>query len=61
MPGRDFVPVKTRVEHLEKGKESISLLVPLIDARPHAKPRSFYVVIDEPATTQPSVPVTSRW
>jgi hypothetical protein len=49
MPGRDFVPVKTRVEHLEKGKESISLLVPLIDARPHAKPRSFYVVIDEPS------------
>jgi hypothetical protein len=48
-PGRDFVPVKPRVEHMEKGKDSVSLIVPLIDDRPHDKARSFYVVIDEPS------------
>jgi serine/threonine protein kinase len=46
-PGVDFVPVKSTVEHIEIGKNSVSLAVPLItDPARHAS-RSFYVVIDD--------------
>jgi eukaryotic-like serine/threonine-protein kinase len=46
-PGTDFVAVVPRVEHIESGKNSVSLSIPLIHAlRPQS--RSFYVVIDQP-------------
>lgn len=46
-PATDFVAVVPRVEHIESGKNSVSLSIPLIHAlRPQS--RSFYVVIDQP-------------
>jgi len=46
-PGRDFMPVKTRVEHIEDGKNLADLAIPVIaDAARHDS-RSFYIVIDE--------------
>jgi hypothetical protein len=48
-PGRDFVPVKATVEHIENGKNSVSLAVPLVAQSAQRPPRSFYVVIDEPS------------
>jgi serine/threonine protein kinase len=44
-PGRDFVPVIPRVEHIANGSGSVSLSVPVLSTRP-SQPRSFYVVID---------------
>jgi serine/threonine protein kinase len=46
-PGQDFVPVKTQVEHIETGKNSVNLVVPIVMDPARRGARSFYVVIDE--------------
>jgi hypothetical protein len=46
-PGQDFVPVKTRVEYIENGKNSADLVVPLVRDPARRAARNFYVVIDE--------------
>ena len=46
-PGRDFVAVKTHVEHIEDGKNSVNLTIPILTEPGRHDPRSFYVVIDE--------------
>jgi hypothetical protein len=46
-PGQDFVPVKTQVEHIESGKNSANLVVPIVMDPARRAARSFYVVIDE--------------
>jgi serine/threonine protein kinase len=43
-PGRDFVPVMPRVEHIADGSSSITLSIPVSGAS-RTQPRSFYVVI----------------
>ncbi|HEY0749289.1 MAG TPA: protein kinase [Steroidobacteraceae bacterium] len=45
-PGADFSPVVPQLAYIGDGKSSISLNVPLIDAR-RSQPKSFYVVIDQ--------------
>ena len=46
-PGQDFVPVKTQVEHIENGKNSVNLVVPIVMDPARRTARNFYVVIDE--------------
>jgi hypothetical protein len=46
-PGRDFVPVKTRVEQIDSGQSSISLTIPVVVDIARQQSRSFYVVIDQ--------------
>jgi serine/threonine protein kinase len=46
-PGLDFVPVKTQVEHIESGKNSVNLVVPIVMDPARRAARNFYVVIDE--------------
>jgi serine/threonine protein kinase len=46
-PGQDFVPVKAAVEHIEPGKSSVNLVVPIVTDPGRRSARSFYVVIDE--------------
>jgi eukaryotic-like serine/threonine-protein kinase len=46
-PGTDFRAVVPRVEFFQDGKSSVTLNIPLIDAK-RAQPRNFYVVIDQP-------------
>ena len=48
-PGRDFVPVKSEVEHMPEGKNSLTLLIPIVVDPARRDSRSFYVVIDEPS------------
>jgi serine/threonine protein kinase len=44
-PGRDFVPVIPRVEHIANGTGSVSLSIPILSTR-RSQPKSFYAVID---------------
>lgn len=44
-PGRDFSPEVPRLEHIPDGRDSISLIIPILST-PHGKSKSFYVVID---------------
>jgi hypothetical protein len=46
-PGLDFVPVKATVGHIETGKNTVSLAVPLVTDPARRGSRSFYVVIDD--------------
>jgi len=46
-PGQDFVPVKTQVEYMENGKNSVNLVVPIVMDPARRAARNFYVVIDE--------------
>jgi len=46
-PGQDFVPVKTQVEYMENGKNSTTLVVPIVMDPARRVARNFYVVIDE--------------
>jgi serine/threonine protein kinase len=46
-PGRDFVPVKSHVEHIEDGKNAADLTIPILADPSRRDSRSFYVVIDE--------------
>jgi serine/threonine protein kinase len=46
-PGRDFVPVKSRVEQIENGKNAASLAIPIVVDPARRQSRSFYVVIDQ--------------
>jgi hypothetical protein len=48
-PGRDFVPVKSQVEHIESGQTAVSLIIPVVRDSARRQSRSFYVVIDEPS------------
>jgi serine/threonine protein kinase len=48
-PGRDFVPVKSEVEHIPEGRNSVKLLIPVVVDPARRDARSFYVVIDEPS------------
>jgi serine/threonine protein kinase len=47
-PGRDFVPVKSRVAYVPSGERESRLLVPVVADPRRREARSFYVVIDEP-------------
>ena len=47
--GRDFMPVKSEVEHIPEGTSSITLLIPIVVDPTRRDSRSFYVVIDEPS------------
>jgi serine/threonine protein kinase len=44
-PGRDFAPEVPRLEHIPDGRDSVSLIIPILST-PHGKSKSFYVVID---------------
>jgi len=44
-PGRDFAPVVPSLEHIPDGRDSLSLIIPILST-PHGKSKSFYVVID---------------
>jgi serine/threonine protein kinase len=46
-PGQDFSPVKSQVEQIDDGKNSVSLLIPVTADRARKASKSFYVVIDE--------------
>lgn len=46
-PGRDFMPVKTNVEHIDDGKNLADLTIPVIADPARHDSRSFYIVIDE--------------
>lgn len=48
-PGRDFVPVRSQVEHFEDGQSSLSLIIPVVVDPSRRESRNFYVVIDEPS------------
>jgi Protein kinase domain/Calx-beta domain len=48
-PGRDFVPVKHEVDHIDNGQSSISLTIPVVLDPGRHQSRSFYVVIDQPS------------
>jgi hypothetical protein len=50
-PGRDFVGVKTQVEHIENGKDAASLVIPIVVDPGRHQSRSFYVVIDQSSDT----------
>jgi serine/threonine protein kinase len=44
-PGRDFAPEVPRLEQIPDGRDSVSLIIPILST-PHGKSKSFYVVID---------------
>jgi hypothetical protein len=48
-PERDFVSVKTRVEHIDNEQSVISLTIPVVMDPARHEARSFYVVIDQPS------------
>jgi hypothetical protein len=48
-PERDFVSVKTRVEHIDNEQSVISLTIPVVMDPARHESRSFYVVIDQPS------------
>ncbi len=48
-PERDFVSVKTRVEHIDNEQSVISLTIPVVMDPARRESRSFYVVIDQPS------------
>jgi len=48
-PGRDFLPVKTQVEHIDNGQSTVSLMIPVVQSPVSGPSRSFYVVIDDPS------------
>jgi hypothetical protein len=48
-PGRDFVPVKPQVEHIDSGQSSLSLIIPVVVDPSRHESRNFYVVIDQPS------------
>jgi serine/threonine protein kinase len=50
-PGRDFVGVKSQVEHIENGKDAASLVIPIVVDPSRRQSRSFYVVIDQSSDT----------
>jgi hypothetical protein len=50
-PGRDFVAVKTQVEHIENGKNTANLVIPIVVDPARRESRSFYVVIDQSSDT----------
>ena len=49
LPGRDFVPVKSRVEYVPGGERETRLLVPVVADPRRRDARNFYVVIDQPS------------
>ena len=48
-PGRDFVAVAPREEHIENGKSATSLFVPVVADATRRQPKSFYIVIGDPS------------
>jgi serine/threonine protein kinase len=48
-PGQDFVAVKSHLETIPSGKESLTLLVPIVMDPARRQERNFYLVIDEPS------------
>jgi len=49
-PGRDFAPEVPRLEQIPDGRDSVSLIIPILST-PHDKSKSFYVVIDRPESS----------
>ncbi len=45
-PGRDYASVKSQVEHISEGKNSMTLAVPILPDPTRRQSRSFYIVID---------------
>ena len=48
-PGRDFLAVKSHVENIPEGGNSVELAIPILADPGRREARSFYVVIDEPS------------
>jgi len=48
-PEQDFMSVAPREEHIEDGKNSVSLFVPVVADATRRRPKSFYVVINNPS------------
>jgi serine/threonine protein kinase len=46
-PGVDFAAIAPRIEHIESGKNSATLLVPIVSDSTRRTARSFYVLIDD--------------
>jgi hypothetical protein len=46
-PGRDFVPVRTRVAQIDNGQSWVNLTIPVVVDPARRQSRSFYVVIDQ--------------
>ncbi len=46
-PGVDFVAAAPQIAHIENGKNSATLLIPLVSDPSRRSERSFYVVIDD--------------
>jgi len=47
-PGVDFAAVAPRVEHIEDRSKGATLSVPVVSSSLRSRPKSFYVVIDQP-------------
>jgi serine/threonine protein kinase len=47
-PGRDFATIAPHQEHIDDGKASVNLFIPVIADVTRRQPRSFYVVISDP-------------
>jgi serine/threonine protein kinase len=48
-PGRDFGAVATHEEHIEAGKSTLNLFIPVVGDSTRRQPTSFYVVIGDPS------------
>ncbi len=48
-PGADFENVARRSEFIEDGKNTVSLLIPVVQRATRTEPSSFYVFIDDPS------------
>jgi len=48
-PGRDFGAVATHEEHIEAGKSTLNLFIPVVSDSTRREPKSFYVVISDPS------------
>jgi len=46
-PGVDFAAIAPRIEHMESGKNSATLLVPIVSDTTRRRAKSFYVLIDD--------------
>jgi len=50
VPGRDFVPVKARMDYIAAGESETHLLVPIVSDPRRRLARTFYVVVGGPST-----------
>jgi len=48
MPGKDFVGFAPGIAHIETGRRSVSLVIPIVSDPGRLEPKRFYVKIDDP-------------